>query len=89
MTNKQQTAEQLEAALRQHEDRSMDIRIGRGVVPFARAHLLPVTVGPSSSPGAPLKAGWVLPGGERTLDRQHAEAVAKQIDRLMTVSLGL
>jgi hypothetical protein len=53
----------------------LDITIGRGRIIWAEA---------TEHKGLVHPAGWVLPGGERTLDRERAEAVARAIDRRTT-----
>jgi hypothetical protein len=49
----------------------LDITIGWGRIIWAEA---------TEHKGLVHPAGWVLPGGERTLDRERAEAVARAID---------
>jgi len=53
--------------------RQNDVVHGYGQIPWAKAvH--------AKSGGARFAAGWVLPGGERTTDRERALTVAKAID---------
>ncbi len=35
---------------------------------------------------SPYPAGWVLPGGERTIDRTRALRIVKNMDRLLSAS---
>lgn len=51
------------------------IWFGAGLVPWADAVR-------DDSGEITYPAGWVLPGGERTIVRERAEAVAHEIDRL-------
>jgi len=56
----------------------LDITIGRGRIIWAEA----LTYEGKRPPyqGGTFLEGWVLPGGERTQDRERAEAVARAID---------
>lgn len=53
-----------------------NIEVGRGRILYAEASAFP------DAQGRMYVAGWVLPGGRRTQDRDEAVAVATEIDRL-------
>lgn len=56
---------------------SRDIICGYGIVPWSPA------VTPYNRPAEP--EGWVLPGGERTPDRERAQRVAEAIHLVLVV----
>lgn len=58
-----------------------DIVVGMAIVPYAVASPHTPRFGPWA--GITMRAGWVLPGGERTPDRARAQRVAQRMDEIM------